>query len=204
VGLKAAISSDDLSPPLGMYMHTPSWAASRAPLAISVEDFDPCGCVFETPRLSVKAAAQVARARASGTAAAACAACVEKKVVTCIGKDLSCDAGASADKACVTYSIRSKYLTFADLGTDCCAEVGRVDIRYFQLFRDVGELLVCRVHARVPDTPVTVHVSTMLLLVHLGQLPRPSLPALIALLVWGLSKCAVATREVRQCVSDNL
>ena len=206
VNLKVTATRSEfvLAPPPGMQLHTPAWAASRAPLALAVEDFDPWGCDFHTPKMSAKSAKHIAAARTARPAAAAEAALGEKKVIARIGKGLSSDGSRSADHACVTYSVRSKVLKFADVGTDCLAEVGRVDIRFFQLFRDAGELPVRRVYAGTPQVPVKVHLTTMQLLAHLGVLPRPSLPALLALFVWGLARCAVAMRETKQRVPNNI
>ena len=193
--LTSARSEFMLNPPPGIVIHTPRWAASRAPLALAVEDFDPCGCHFRRSTPSAKTPA--ATRRSDGARAAAGD---DKLTSAHIGKGLSSDVGAS----CVTYSVRSKILKFADVGTECLAEVGRVDIRFFQLFRDTGELLVNRAYAVQPEEPVTVHLATMQLLVHLGLLPRPSLPALLTLFVWGLAKCAVAMRETKKRVPGNI
>lgn len=86
--------------------------------------------------------------------------------------------------------------------TEPLRRIGTVDVRYLQLVRDAGELLIARVFdtAAPAQPPVRVHATTLQLLQRLQLLPRPTLPALLTLFVWGLAHCSVAVRESRDAV----
>lgn len=79
-----------------------------------------------------------------------------------------------------------------------------VDVRFLQLTRDVGEMLLChsftqrgcQCERRTHRTPL-IHTTTAQLLRHLHALEDPSLTVLVMLFIVGLSKTMLLSRSAR-------
>lgn len=191
--------------PAGMLLHTPTWATLRSRNISAIEEYHTCDITFREPKQTETLKKKLAAIKARrGAAAAAEAAWGEKRVTVRLGYTAEV-ARTGQGKRGVTYSVKAHTLNFCGDNSESLAVVGKTDIRHLQLFRDAGELLLNRTFdPSGASGTVTVHVTTMQLLLHLQQLPRPSLPALLTLFVWGVAHCFVALGEGKSRPLANL
>lgn len=190
---------EDVLPDISV--EVPMWVRQRSKQTLVVQEFVPVGFDFKAPRPSkTRPPKKQAPARArAGDVQASQAQRGENSARLHIGlSHCKAEKERSGDKVqCLTYSMRVQHLSMSREMTAPQPQIGKVDIRYLQLVRDAGELLIAR--AFDPDAHdclrVTVHVTTMQLLKQLQQLPRPTLPALLTLFVWGIAHCIKAVHE---------